>query len=299
MVGLIKIMHFARIGIIAKRKSLAAWQMVCLLTELLRTKGCTVQLDEESTIGFDPMLNQPATLPRHLLAQAVDLIIVVGGDGTFLEAARTIVNWQRPILGINLGRLGFLTDIPAAQMEEMVMAVLDGQFEIEQRLMLRVRIERNGETYYDQLALNDVVLHKIHMEHMIEFEVLIDNRFVQSQRSDGLIVATPTGSTAYALSAGGPILQPSLEALTLVSINPHSMSNRPIVVASTSRIQIHSSELRQEPAQITCDGHVKVDLESSDRIFIERHSHVVAMVHPRPHDHFLMLRQKLHWGEKL
>ncbi|MCH9742406.1 MAG: NAD(+) kinase [Proteobacteria bacterium] len=292
-------MHFARIGIIAKRNSPAAWQMVNLLTELLRRRGCSVQLDEESANSYEPMLEQPPCLPKHLLAQAVDLVMVVGGDGTFLETARNIVNWQRPILGINLGRLGFLTDIPAARMEEMVQSVLDGQFEIEQRLMLRVRIERNGETHYDQLALNDVVLHKVHMEHMIEFEVAIDNRFVQSQRSDGLIIATPTGSTAYALSAGGPILQPSLEALTVVSINPHSMSNRPIVVASTSRIEIHSSAQRNEPAQITCDGHVKLDLEPSDRIFIERHSHVVSMVHPRPHDHFLMLRQKLHWGEKL
>ncbi len=292
-------MHFARIGIIAKRNSSAAWQMVGVLTQLLRKQGCSVQLDEDSATSNPEMDDQPPSLPRHLLAQAVDLVIVVGGDGTFLETARNIVNWQRPILGINLGRLGFLTDIPAAHMEEMVVSVLAGQFEIEQRLMLRVRIEREGETLYDQLALNDVVLHKVHMEHMIEFEVMIDNRFVQSQRSDGLIIATPTGSTAYALSAGGPILQPSLEALTLVSINPHSMSNRPIVVASTSRIEIHSGEQRKEPAQITCDGHVKFDLMSSDRIFIERHSHVVSMVHPRPHDHFLMLRQKLHWGEKL
>lgn len=292
-------MHFARIGIIAKRNSTPAWQMVGVLTQLLRKQGCSVQLDEDSVTSNPAMEDQPPSLPRHLLAQAVDLVIVVGGDGTFLETARNIVNWQRPILGINLGRLGFLTDIPAAQMEEMVLAVLAGQFEIEQRLMLRVRIERDSETLYDQLALNDVVLHKVHMEHMIEFEVTIDNRFVQSQRSDGLIIATPTGSTAYALSAGGPILQPSLEALTLVSINPHSMSNRPIVVASTSRIEIHSGEQRKEPAQITCDGHVKFDLMSSDRIFIERHSHVVSMVHPRPHDHFLMLRQKLHWGEKL
>lgn len=292
-------MHFARIGIIAKRNSSAAWQMVGVLTQLLRKQGCSVQLDEDSATSNPEMDDQPPSLPRHLLAQAVDLVIVVGGDGTFLETARNIVNWQRPILGINLGRLGFLTDIPAAQMEEMVLSVLAGQFEIEQRLMLRVRIEREGETLYDQLALNDVVLHKVHMEHMIEFEVMIDNRFVQSQRSDGLIIATPTGSTAYALSAGGPILQPSLEALTLVSINPHSMSNRPIVVASTSRIEIHSGEQRKEPAQITCDGHVKFDLMSSDHIFIERHSHVVSMVHPRPHDHFLMLRQKLHWGEKL
>lgn len=291
-------MHFARIGIIAKRNSTAAWQMVGVLTQLLRKQECSVQLDEDSATSNLAMDDQPPCLPRHLLAQAVDLVIVVGGDGTFLETARNIVNWQRPILGINLGRLGFLTDIPAAQMEEMVLAVLAGQFELEQRLMLRVRIEREGKTLYDQLALNDVVLHKVHMEHMIEFEVMIDNRFVQSQRSDGLIIATPTGSTAYALSAGGPILQPSLEALTLVSINPHSMSNRPIVVASTSRIEIHSGEQRKEPAQVTCDGHVKFDLMASDRIFIERHSHVVSMVHPRPHDHFLMLRQKLHWGEK-
>jgi NAD+ kinase len=292
-------MHFSRIGIIAKRHSPAAWQMVSLLTDLLRQQGCSVHIDEAAALSYPPLSEQPACLPQHLLAQAVDLIIVVGGDGTFLEAARSIVNWQRPILGINLGRLGFLTDIPATQMEEMVVAVLHGQYETEQRLMLRVRIERDGQTRYDQLALNDVVLHKVKMEHMIEFEVMIDNRFVQSQRSDGLIVATPTGSTAYALSAGGPILQPSLEAITIVSINPHSMSNRPIVVASTSRIQVHSNEHRNQPAQITCDGHVKLDLEASDNIFIERHSHVVSMIHPKPHDHFLMLRQKLHWGEKL
>ncbi len=292
-------MHFSRIGIIVKRDAPAAWQMVVLLTDLLRRQGCSVHIDETAAQSYPAMHEQPACLPQHLLAQAVDLMIVVGGDGTFLEAARNIVNWQRPILGVNLGRLGFLTDIPAADMESRVISVLQGQYETEQRLMLRIRIERNGETCYDQLALNDVVLHKVQMAHMIEFEVAIDNRFVLSQRSDGLIIATPTGSTAYALSAGGPILHPSLEALTLVSINPHSMSNRPIVVASTSRIEIHSSEQRNQPAQITCDGHVKFHLEASDRIFIERHSHVVTMIHPKPHDHFLMLRQKLHWGEKL
>jgi NAD+ kinase len=292
-------MHFSRIGIIVKRDAPAAWQMVVLLTDLLRRQGCSVHIDETAAQSYPAMHKQPACLPQHLLAQAVDLMIVVGGDGTFLEAARNIVNWQRPILGVNLGRLGFLTDIPAADMESRVISVLQGQYETEQRLMLRIRIERNGETCYDQLALNDVVLHKVQMAHMIEFEVAIDNRFVLSQRSDGLIIATPTGSTAYALSAGGPILHPSLEALTLVSINPHSMSNRPIVVASTSRIEIHSSEQRNQPAQITCDGHVKFHLEASDRIFIERHSHVVTMIHPKPHDHFLMLRQKLHWGEKL
>jgi NAD+ kinase len=291
-------MHFSRIGIITKRNAPAAWQMVALLVDFLRSQGCSVQLDENTASTYPPLADPPTSLPQHLLAQAVDLIMVVGGDGTFLEAARSIVNWQRPILGINLGRLGFLTDIPAAQMEEMVLAVLQGQYELEPRLMLRVRVDRHNESVYDQLALNDVVLHKTKMEHMIEFEVLIDNKFVQSQRSDGLIISTPTGSTAYALSAGGPILQPSLEALALVSINPHSMSNRPIVVASTSRIEIHSSEQRNQPAQITCDGHVKFDCEPADRIFIERHSHVVQMVHPKPHDHFLTLRQKLHWGEK-
>jgi NAD+ kinase len=258
-------------------------------------------LDTDSAKAYlsEQEQNHPPVLPRHLLAQAVDLVIVVGGDGTFLEAARSIVNWQRPILGINLGRLGFLTDIPAGQMEEFVLAVLNGQFETEQRLMLRVKIERQGHIFYDQLALNDVILHKIDMAHMIEFEVKIDHKFVLSQRSDGFIIATPTGSTAYALSAGGPILQPSLEAIALVSINPHSMSNRPIVVASTSQIEIHSSEQRTQPAQITCDGHVRLDLEPSDVILVERHSHVVLMIHPKPHDHFFMLRDKLHWGEKL
>lgn len=294
-------MHFSRIGIICKRQSPAAWQMVQLLVQVLRKQGCSVQLDEESTKTYLPeqTAEHPPILPRHLLAQAVDLIIVVGGDGTFLEGARSIVNWQRPILGINLGRLGFLTDIPASQMEELVLAVLHGQFETEQRLLLRVRVERKGQILYDQIALNDVILHKIDMAHMIEFEVKIDHKFVLSQHSDGFIISTPTGSTAYALSAGGPILQPSLEAIALVSINPHSMSNRPIVVASTSQIEIHSNEQRNQPAQITCDGHVRLDLEPSDVIFVERHSHAVLMVHPKPHDHFLMLRDKLHWGEKL
>lgn len=292
-------LYFNRIGIITKRNSAAAWQMVEHLSQLLRAQGCSVHLDEQSASAYPNFAEQPPCLPLDLLAQSVDLIIVVGGDGTFLESARAIVNWQRPILGVNLGRLGFLTDIPAAQMEELVLSVLQGQFDIEQRLMLRVRIERNGEIRYDQLALNDVVLHKTFMEHMIEFEVLIDNKFVLSQRSDGFIVATPTGSTAYALSAGGPILTPSLEAFAMVSINPHSMSNRPIVVASTSRIQIHASEQQTYPSQVTCDGHVKFDCEPDDRIFIERHSHVVQIVHPKPHDYFLTLRSKLHWGEKL
>jgi NAD+ kinase len=228
------------------------------------------------------------------LAAHADLGIVVGGDGTLLSAAREFATREVPVLGVNLGRLGFLVDITPTDIQACLDAVFDGHYDAESRFLLSARVA-NGTPH---LALNDVVLHKWNIARMIEFETWIDGRFVYTQRSDGLIISTPTGSTAYALSGGGPLMTPDLDAVALVPICPHTLSNRPIVVAANSVIEISVCG-QTDPAdvRITCDGASHLTLEQGDRVTVSRHPTAVRLLHPVGHDHFDVLRAKLGWGE--
>ncbi|NPA72150.1 MAG: NAD kinase, partial [Gammaproteobacteria bacterium] len=256
-------------------------------------------LDSASCKDFPHEQYDLEIIDRDQLADHIEVAIVVGGDGTFLDVVRSIVDHNVPIMGINLGRLGFLADISPKDMLTTLDEVLDGINECEERNLLHVSITKEGKSLFNQLAFNDVVIHKTESPRMIEFETFIDNRFLNSQRSDGMIISTPTGSTAYALSAGGPILDPSLDVLSLVSINPHTMSTRPYVVSGKSVIELHTDDNCHGTAQIICDGQISYIISSGYTTTITRHKTFIKMLHPKGHDHFELLRAKLHWGDKL
>ena len=229
----------------------------------------------------------------------LDLVIVVGGDGSMLSAARSLVQHNVPLLGVNRGRLGFLTDILPQQMEEQVQRVLAGEFIISSRFLLEVNIARGGKIIGNGDALNDVVLHPGKSVRMMEFELYIDNQFVYSQRSDGLIVSTPTGSTAYALSGGGPIMHPNLDAIGLVPMNPHTLSSRPIVVGGNSDIEIRVGSRNELHPLVTCDGQTDLQSEPGDIIRIHKKAQPIQLIHPVGHNFYETCRTKLGWGSRL
>ena len=233
------------------------------------------------------------------LGTETDLIIVVGGDGTFLNVARTLDNPRARLLGINLGRLGFLADLSPADMDTHLGPILAGEFDEDLRFLLDTRVRSAGRESASFRALNEIVIHKHNIARLIQFDTFIDGRLLNSQRSDGLIVSTPTGSTAYALSGGGPILHPNLDAVVLVPICPHTLSSRPIVVDSDSRIEIVIRDSLDNGAELTGDGQNPITLNDGDRIVIRRRAEPLHLVHPKGHDHFSVLRAKLHWAKEL
>ena len=234
--------------------------------------------------------------PLTTLGEHCDLVIVVGGDGTFLGAARALAASGVPLLGVNLGRLGFLVDISPDALLSAVDRIFTGDFDEEYRFLLAARIGSSPDQGTQSRALNDVVLHKWNTPRMVEFETYIDDKFVNAQRSDGLIVSTPTGSTAYALSGGGPLLHPSLNALLIVSICPHTLSNRPIVVSGDSRIEIRLCGGDHTHVRISCDGQSDRKIGYGEHLYIQKSSHPVRLLHPKGHDHYKILRAKLGWG---
>ena len=225
-----------------------------------------------------------------------DLAITVGGDGTFLSAVRALADHRVPLIGVNLGRLGFLVDISPAEVCSKLDEMLIGKYVTEERHLLHAKIIRNEKVIHEQTAVNEVVVHRWLTPSMIEIITNIDDVFLNSQRSDGLIISTPTGSTAYALSGGGPILYPSLHAIVLVPINPHTLTNRPIVIDDDSRIEIAFSQNEQINAQVSCDDISIPDVLISDRIEITKHPNPIKILHPVDYDFFDILREKLNWS---
>ncbi|MCK4586753.1 MAG: NAD(+) kinase [Gammaproteobacteria bacterium] len=291
--------QFNKIGVIGKHGDPNAGGALSDLLVYLGKHEADILLDKKS-LKSAVDVNQGHTLvDRKTMGENCDLIIVVGGDGTLLNAARDLVDYEVPILGINLGRLGFLADVTPSELEETLDQICSGTYEEDQRTLLRAQVIRNGEQINENTAFNDVVLHTRNVARMIEYETHINGQFVNVTRSDGLIVATPTGSTAYALSGGGPILHPELNALVLVPICPHTMSHRPIVVNADSKIEIVVSESNQAHAQCTCDGQIDLALQNGDHIIIEKKEHSIRLIHPASYNYFKLLRAKLHWGKRL
>lgn len=288
---------FQTVGLVCKPLDARVESTMRALIALLRTHGVTIYIDAKSVNGWSG--ESLPTISREQLGTVCDLIIVVGGDGTFLSVARTLDTASARLLGINLGRLGFLVDILPADMETLVGPILAGEFEEDLRFLLDTRVRSEGRERASIRALNEIVVHKRNVARLIEFETYIDGRLLNSQRSDGLIVATPTGSTAYALSGGGPILHPNLDAVVLVPICPHTLSSRPIVVDSDARIEIVIRDAQHNGAQLTGDGQGPVSLGDGDRIVIRRQPEPLHLVHPKGHDHFAVLRAKLHWARGL
>jgi NAD+ kinase len=289
---------FQNIGIFGKYTGNHCWTHIESLIDFLCSKSRNVYLDKPSCDKF-PKHERVPLLERAELLKNIDLAIMVGGDGTFLDVARSITDYDVPILGINLGRLGFLTDISPDDMIETMEEVLSGVYQEEHRNVLKVSVYENDELVFEERAINDVVIHKTDSPRMIEFETFVDGRFLNSQRSDGMILSTPTGSTAYALSAGGPILDPCVDAVSLVSINPHTMSTRPYVISANSEVELRAHEYCDNTAQIICDGQITQDVSPKHRTYVKRNKHDLRLLHPKSHDHFELLRAKLHWGDKL
>ena len=290
---------FERVGIFGKYNGIQSWETIDKLLQHLLSLKKTVYLDSASCSDFPHQRYGVEVIERDSLGECIDIAVVVGGDGTFLDVARSIVDQKIPILGINLGRLGFLTDISPIDMTNIIDEVMHNNFEFEERNLISVVIECDGKVEFSGLAFNDVVIHKTDSPRMIEFETFVDGRFLNSQRSDGMIVSTPTGSTAYALSAGGPILDPRLDVMSLVSINPQTMSTRPYVIPGTSEVVIRPHENCNGLAQIICDGQITHHIAVNHKTTITRHKQFIRMLHPKGHDHFELLRAKLHWGDKL
>ncbi len=288
--------EFNTIGIIAKQGDPRLAQTLGALLQHLERRRVEVLLDESTS----PLLagRDDATVSRSALAERSDLAIVVGGDGTLLSAARSLADAEVPLLGVNLGRLGFLVDVSPEEMVTRLDEILEGNYIEAPRFLLHAQIQRDEQIIGQSDALNDVVLHIRDVVRMIEFETYIDGHFVNTQRADGLVVSTPTGSTAYALSGGGPILHPSLSAVVLVPICPHTLSHRPIVVQGDSRIEILLCAHNQASAQVAFDGQASIDLEPQDRILIQRKPRELRLIHPQGYDYFHILRAKLRWGEQ-
>ncbi len=233
---------------------------------------------------------------RAAIGEQCDLVVVMGGDGTMLNAARSLVDYDMPILGVNLGRLGFLADVSPSEIPHRLDGVLNGQFREARRLLLYAQVMRDGCMIGEADALNDVVIHKRDVARMIDVETFLDGRFLNTYRADGLIISTPTGSTAYALAGGGPIIYPGLEAVVLVPICPHTLTHRPIVVGADNVIEVVLNAANTINTQVTCDGQVSLPLERGDQIVIRKKERKVRLIHPISHDYFKLLRAKLRWG---
>jgi len=283
------------IGIIAKDKSEAVCNTIKRLAKFITEKKCTLIFDK----SVEGIIDNNNFVDRDSLAQQSDLAIVVGGDGTFLSAVRSLANHNIPILGINLGRLGFLVDISPDDMLQHLDQILQGNYVDESRFLLQAKVERKGGIIASADAFNDVVVHIRDVARMIEFETYINGQFVNYQRADGLVISTPTGSTAYALSSGGPLLHATLDAMVIVPICPHTLTNRPLVINADSIVEIIIGESKQSTSQVTFDGQTAYDVKPGDKIIIQKKPNNIILIHPASYDYYEILRAKLHWSEQL
>lgn len=286
---------FKTIALIGKYKSPEIAEPVLRLAKFLSERGVKVLLDPvtASHVGR----NDYVVLPLEEVGRTAQLAIIIGGDGTMLNIARTFAPFDVALVGINQGRLGFLTDLSIGGMFDAIAAILDGKFVEESRMLLQAEVWSAQDKVLDVVAFNDISVNKGAQGSLIELEVRIDGKFVYNLRSDGLIVTSPTGSTAYALSSNGPILHPSLNVIGLVPVCPHTLSNRPIVIGSESEIEIMI--LKAADARAHFDSHSHHEMKERDKIVVKRCPYSIRLLHPLEHNYYHMLREKLHWSETL
>ncbi len=285
--------HYKTIGIISRPRRSILVEIVPNLLNWLKERGVTTLIDSE-TAG--PVNQIEIGKTRHQIAQEADLLLVLGGDGTLLAAAREAAPHGIPILPINLGGLGFLTSFTLEELYPALEEALAGCAPISERVMLLAERTHNGNTLTQQRVLNEAVVHKGTLARMIELELYIDGGFVCRYRADGLIVATPTGSTAYSMSAGGPIVHPAVESILITPICPHTLSDRPIVVPDVSTVELRMAE-NSDSVFLTLDGQTGVPLQAADRVRITRAVERLKLIHPQNKTYFEILRNKLKWGE--
>jgi len=289
-------MHFQTVALIGKYQDASLIDPLRELAQALQGAGCRVLV--ESDTAHNTGLHEYAVATDAEIAAQADLAVVMGGDGTMLSAARRLAQACVPLIGINLGRLGFITDIALPDARDALMRVIRGEYTAEERVLLEGRVVRGSETMYSGVALNDVVINRAGRGGMIELRVAYDDVFMYSQRADGLIIAAPTGSTAYALSAHGPILHPGLNAILLVPVAPQTLSNRPIVLPDSGTLSITLTMMGrvESGASVHFDMQTWSDCQPGDRIDVRRSQHAIRFVHPTGYSFFSTLRHKLHWN---
>jgi len=289
--------EFSRVGLLGRREHPGVIDIVTDLLSLLEQRGIDVVLEDRlATLAY---LETHATRSRDEIGAQVDLAIVIGGDGSLLSAARTLVRHDTPVIGINRGRLGFLTDVSPDDLVAQVNAVLDGQYRRDQRFLLDVTVLRGDEIIGRAEALNDIVVNSGTSAQMIEFELSIDGEFVYRLNADGLIVSSPTGSTAYSLSGGGPIMNPSLDAMVLVPMYPHSLNSRPIVVGGSSVIRLDVVSRNEIHPPVTCDGQVSLTALPGDSVQVQKKAEMLTLLHPPGYSFYASCRDKLRWSDAL
>jgi NAD+ kinase len=288
---------YKTIGLIGKPNHEGASTTIdCLYDFLIKAK---YQVIVEHSVAQSLTIKHMKTGSLTEIGEHADAAIVVGGDGYMLGAARVLACFNIGVIGVNRGNLGFLTDLSPNNVIAPLTKILAGESRSEQRFIIEAEVYRHGKLKSSNSAVNEAVLHAGKVANMIEFEVYIDGSFMFSQRSDGLIVSTPTGSTAYSMSAGGPILTPNLNALSLVPMFPHTLTSRPIVVDGNSEIKLILANDNHENLQVSCDGHVILSVMPGDEVIIKKSECSIRLIHPLDHDYFTVLRNKLSWGNKL
>jgi NAD+ kinase len=287
---------FKKVCILGRVKNPGVKETLKTLTQHLTKLEQNFYVETETASALDD--STVKTIAREEIGIQCDLLIVVGGDGSLLHAAHAIINQSIPVVGINRGNLGFLTDIHPTEFDKIT-AILEGKYTLEKRFLLTASIQLQNQHIGKDYALNEVAMIPDTVPHMIEFEIFIDNQFVCSQNSDGLIVATPTGSTAYALSGGGPILHPQLDAIVLVPMFPHSLNNRPIVVEGNRQIDIIITPNNKASPRVSCDGRDYLTTPVGSHISVNKNQNALHLIHPLDYNYYKALRTKLHWGKKL
>ena len=289
--------QFRTIGLIGRMGSELVTESLQQLIELLGDQGLSIIIEEKTATMLPGDSHQNGS--RKMMGEICDLIIVVGGDGCILGAARDFARSRVPLLGINRGRLGFLTDISPKNIGTLVTDVLNGQYLMEERFLLEALVTRDGKPVGESSALNDVVFHSGSTITMLEFELFVEGEFVYCQRSDGLIISTPTGSTAYALSGGGPIMHPKLDAIVLVPMFPHTLSSRPLVIGGNDEIKIVVSKNNECNPRLTSDGQGDISIEPGDVVYVRKKAHKMKLLHPVNNSFYESCRSKLGWSEVL
>lgn len=286
---------FKTIGIYGKYNDSSVHDVLNKLTLHLEKRGITVLLGKTTATEISAKLDNLAI--DETICNQLDLAIVIGGDGTLLHAARALAPSDVPIIGVNLGHLGFLTDIARDDMIEAINKILDSDYHVEERLLLQLEVHSDNKLVHSDVAFNEFVIGRDSHEKLLNWQCHVNGVFLTSARSDGVIISTPTGSTAYALSAGGPILQPLLDAVVMVPVSPHNLSNRPIVLPASSCIEFNLDNSNMDVCHISADGLISFQPEGNETIRIQRSENRVRMIKPANHDYYAMLRSKLGWGE--
>lgn len=293
----VEITEFKTIGLIAKPQHPEAKQTLLALYRFLQDLNLDIVVDRRvaNELPFDDV--NKANLVK--IGQLCDLAIVIGGDGYMLGAARVLSRFDIAVIGVNRGNLGFLTDLDPDNFEQPLQEVLIGHYQTENRFLLEAQVHSHGHMKSSNTAVNEAVLHPDKIAHMIEFEVYVNDNFMLNQRADGLIISTPTGSTAYSLSGGGPILTPNLDAISLLPMFPHTLNSRPIVIDANSTVRLKIAETNNTEMQISCDSHVNLSVLAGDEVIIKKTKHKLKLVHPENYNYFHVLQNKLGWGNKL